>query len=100
MVFVDLTTWFTLGVELSLAFMLWTKRTGWLRIAPGLVMHLGFDYVMGLGFFLSALLVECVVFLRPAELERALRWVGSLRGGQMSGPSEAENRTREMLVNS
>lgn len=68
-------TWFTLGVELSLPFLLWTRRTRWLGIVLGIVMHIGFDYVMRLGFFLPALAIGYLAFVQPAEVERARSWL-------------------------
>ena len=68
-------TWFTIAVELALPFLLWTKRTRWLGIGLGLLMHVGFDYVMRLGFFLPALAIGYLSFVTPAEVGRALDWV-------------------------
>lgn len=68
-------TWFTIGVEFSLPFLLWTRRTRWLGIILGVSMHLGFDYTMRLGFFLPAIVIGYLAFLRPSEVERGLRWL-------------------------
>lgn len=72
----NLMTWFTLGVEFALPFLLWTRRTRRLGLVLGVGMHLGFDYTMRLGFFLPAMLVGYLAFVRPDEVERPLRWVG------------------------
>ncbi len=69
----NLMTWFTVAVELSLPFLLWTRRTRWFAIVVGLGMHLGFDYTMRLGFFLPAMAVGYLAFVRPDEVEFALR---------------------------
>ncbi|MEM7284966.1 MAG: HTTM domain-containing protein [Actinomycetota bacterium] len=68
----NLMTWFTVAVEISLPFLLWTRRTRWVGIGAGLVMHLGFDYTMRLGFFLPAMLVGYLAFVRPSEVEWGL----------------------------
>ena len=65
-------TWFTVAVELSLPFLLWTRRTRWFGIVVGLAMHVGFDYTMRLGFFLPAMTIGYLAFVRPDEVERAL----------------------------
>ena len=96
----NLMTWFTLGVELSLAFLLWTRRTRWLGIVLGLSMHLGFDYVMRLGFFLPALLVGYLSFVKPDELERALRWLSSARPGRDRDRAMPVEAPPGVLVNS
>ena len=72
-------TWFTVAVELSLPFLLWTRRTRWFGIVVGLLMHLGFDYTMRLGFFLPAMTIGYLSFVRPDEVERVL---GRARGGR------------------
>ncbi len=74
----NLMTWFTLGVELSLPFLLWTRRTRWLGIGLGVLMHAGFDYTMRLGFFFPAMLIGYLAFVRPGEMARALAWLRAL----------------------
>jgi hypothetical protein len=69
----NLMTWYTIGIELSLAFLLWTRRTRWFAIIAGLSLHVGFDYTMRLGFFLPAMAIGYLAFVRPDELERVLR---------------------------
>lgn len=69
----NLMTWYTIGIELALAFLLWTRRTRWFAIIAGLSLHLGFDYTMRLGFFLPAMAIGYLAFVRPEELERVLR---------------------------
>lgn len=68
----NLMTWFTVAVELSIPFLLWTRRTRWFGIVVGLLMHVGFDYTMRLGFFLPAMTIGYLAFVRPAEVEAAL----------------------------
>jgi hypothetical protein len=66
-------TWFTLAVEISLPFLLWTRRTRWIGMVAGLGMHLGFDYTMRVGFFMWSLAIGYAAFVKPGEFERALR---------------------------
>ena len=82
----NLMTWFTVAVELSLPFLLWTRRTRWFGIVAGLAMHLGFDYTMRLGFFLPAMIVGYLAFVRPEETERALGWLLRGRGDVAPDP--------------
>ncbi len=74
----NLLTWVTLGIEFSLPFLLWTRRTRWLGIVAGLAMHAGFDYTMRLGFFFPAMAIGYLAFIRPSEMERTLDVVRSL----------------------
>lgn len=91
-------TYFTVAVELSIPFLLWTRRTRWLGLAAGIAMHVGFDYTMRLGFFFPAMLVGYVAFVRPDELERfmrgAVRWIRRSRG--LSRPEAVEDVTPEL----
>lgn len=73
----NLMTWFTLGAELALPFLLWTRRTRWAGIVIGMLLHGGFDYTMRLGFFFPAMIIGYFSFVRPDEVERALRWLRS-----------------------
>ena len=86
----NLMTWFTVAVELSLPFLLWTRRTRWFGIVVGLAMHLGFDYTMRLGFFLPAMTIGYLAFVRPAETESALRRLFDRRRRQEAPAEEAE----------
>jgi hypothetical protein len=62
-----LLTWSTLGVELALPVLLWWPRTRRLAIALGLVLHLGFDYGLRIGFFSGAMALGCLAFLAPGS---------------------------------
>ena len=68
-------TWATIGLEIALPFLLWTKRTRFAAIIAGLGMHLAFDYTMRLGFFLWAMLIGYLAFFTTEELERFFGWV-------------------------
>lgn len=68
----NLMTWFTLAAEISLPFLLWTRRTRRFGIVLGLLLHGGFDYTMRLGFFYPAMIIGYLSFLRPDEVASAL----------------------------
>ncbi len=82
----NLMTWYTIGVEMALAFLLWTRRTRWFAIIAGLSLHVGFDYTMRLGFFLPAMAIGYLAFVRPEELEWVLRRLP--RGGATPRPTD------------
>jgi hypothetical protein len=100
-------TWTTIGLELSLPFLLWTRRTRRFAIVAGVGLHVGFDYTMRLGFFLPAMVLGYLAFVTPGELEavaaRLERWSGRLRaeprveaaahgvGGDSSGTAAPEH---------
>lgn len=89
-------TYFTVAVELSLPFLLWTKRTRWVGILAGVGMHLGFDYTMRLGFFFPAMLIGYIAFVRPDELEAFQRRVRRLVGRARSAPESVEDVTPQL----
>ena len=71
----NLMTWFTLAAEISLPFLLWTRRTRWFGIVVGILLHGGFDYTMRLGFFFPAMVIGYLAFVRASEMDRFLTWV-------------------------
>lgn len=70
----NLMTWFTLAAEISLPFLLWTRRTRWMGIVVGFLLHGGFDYTMRLGFFFPAMVIGYLAFVRANEMDRFLTW--------------------------
>lgn len=82
-------TWYTIGIEMALAFLLWTRRTRWFAIVAGLSLHVGFDYTMRLGFFLPAMAVGYLAFVRPHELEGFLGRLAVGRRGRSTRPGRA-----------
>lgn len=91
-------TWFTLGLELSLPFLLWTKRTRRAAIVLGLSMHLGFDYAMRLGFFLWGIVIGYLGFVRPAESAKVLGWLSSRRRRRPPPEGGLDNEGLETLA--
>lgn len=94
----NLMTWLTLAAEISLPFLLWTKRTRWSGIVVGLVLHGGFDYTMRLGFFFPALIIGFLAFVRADEMDRFLSWA-HYWGARLSA-RRAPVEPRHAIVNS
>jgi hypothetical protein len=92
----NLMTWSTIAAELSLPFLLWTKRTRWAGIIVGMLLHGGFDYTMRLGFFFPAMIIAYLSFIRPDEMERALRWMHARFGD----PAPSSAALGDSVVNS
>jgi uncharacterized membrane protein YphA (DoxX/SURF4 family) len=73
---VNLLTYGTLAVELALAILVWNgKLRPWVLLL-GVMLHLGIDYAVRVGFFSHAALVAYIVFLPP---ETVSTWVYRLR---------------------
>lgn len=64
----NILTWLTVALELSLPFLLWTRRTRRFAIVAGVGLHVGFDYALRVGFFLPAMAIGYVAFVRPEEV--------------------------------
>jgi hypothetical protein len=73
---VNLLTYGTLAVELGLAILVWNgKLRPWVLLL-GVMLHLGIDYAVRVGFFSYAALVAYIAFLPP---ETVSAWVYRLR---------------------
>jgi hypothetical protein len=86
----NLLTWVTIGLELSLPFLLWTRRTRRFAIVAGVGLHVAFDYALRVGFFLPAMVLGYLAFLRPDEVAAMARPVRALlRRGRAEPEVEA-----------
>jgi Vitamin K-dependent gamma-carboxylase len=73
---VNLMTFGTLAVELALAILVWNgKLRPWVLLL-GVLLHLGIDYAVRVGFFSYAALVAYIAFIPP---ETVSAWVHRLR---------------------
>ena len=73
---VNLITYGTLAVELALAILVWNgKLRPWVLLL-GVMLHLGIDYAVRVGFFSYAALVAYIAFLPP---ETVSAWVHRVR---------------------
>jgi hypothetical protein len=71
-------TYATLAVEISVPFLLWTRRTRRFAIAAGIGLHVGFDYALRVGFFAWGMIIGYVAFLRADESLRIIDWLRRL----------------------
>jgi HTTM domain len=69
-------TYTTLAIEISVPFLLWTRRTRRFAVAAGVGLHLGMDYALRVGFFAWAMLIGYIAFLSTAESTAVLDWFG------------------------
>jgi len=69
----NLFTWGALAFEATFIFLVWPKRLRLPVLAAGVLLHLGIDIFLDIGFFSVAILLAYLAFL-PEDL--ANRWVG------------------------
>jgi hypothetical protein len=70
----NLITYGTLAVELALAVLIWNRRARPWVLAAGVILHLGIDLTMRVGFFSLVVLLYYVAFVPPEVMaDRLLR---------------------------
>lgn len=72
----NLATYGTLVVEAALALLVWNRRAMPWVLAAGVVLHLGIDLTIMVGFFSFAMFVTYIAFVPP---EVAERWIHAVR---------------------
>jgi hypothetical protein len=70
-------SWFALLLEFSLGVLIWFRRFRYPLLLIGLVFHLCIEYALNLPMFEWDVLIAYVLFIEPADLERA--WLGLQR---------------------
>ncbi|MBK9143433.1 MAG: HTTM domain-containing protein [Candidatus Melainabacteria bacterium] len=75
----QIATWATLAVEIALFTLIWIKELRYYVLAAGAVLHLGIDWTMNLPFFENLMIATYVLFIKPDDVERFVRFVSQLR---------------------
>ena len=68
----NLLTYGTVAAELSLAFLVWSRRLRPWVLAVGVLLHLSIDYSLRVGFFSYAMLALYIVWIPPERTAAAL----------------------------
>jgi hypothetical protein len=71
-VLINLMTWGTLVIELSLAILVWNRRLRPWVLAAGIALHLSIELTLRVGFFSWAVLVMYIAFVPPETMSRWL----------------------------
>jgi hypothetical protein len=82
-------TWATLAFEATFIVLVWPRRLRLWVLGAGVLLHLGIDVFLDIGFFSLAIYVAYLAFLPPDLAERVVRrasggWAGGV-GGRASG---------------
>jgi len=72
---VRIESWLTMAIEFALGVFVWFKELRYPVLLLGLLLHLGIEYSMNVPLFEWALLSAYVLFVDPADLQRAIQWV-------------------------
>jgi hypothetical protein len=74
-----LLTYATLGIELSLGLLVWNRRLRPWVLSLGVLLHLGIDWSLRVGFFSLAVFVMYIAFIPPEQASAAIRKVRDAR---------------------
>jgi Vitamin K-dependent gamma-carboxylase len=68
-------TWAALAVEFSLGVLIWIKKLRYAILTLGLLFHLYLEYSLNVPMFQWDVLSAYVLFIEPADLDRAWNWI-------------------------
>jgi hypothetical protein len=84
-VILKLGCWFTLALEFSLGVLIWIKEFRYPLLLLGILFHLSIEYALNIPMFEWDILSGYVLFVDPADLARASRWLrGFLPAAKLS----------------
>ena len=70
-------TWFALILEFSLGVLIWVKEFRYVLLSLGVLFHLTLEYSINVPLFQWDVLSAYVLFVDPADLDRAVNWIRS-----------------------
>ncbi len=74
-VILKLGSWLTLALEFSLGVLIWIKEFRYPLLVLGLLFHLCIEYALNVPMFEWDILTAYVLFIDPADIERAGNWI-------------------------
>jgi hypothetical protein len=83
---IKLWTWGTLVVEFALGTLLWIKELRYPILLAGVLLHLGIDYSMNIPLFGQIMMSAYILFVDPADIDRAINWARSKLGKAEQSP--------------
>jgi Vitamin K-dependent gamma-carboxylase len=88
-----LLTYGTVAIELSLGLLVWNRRLRPWVLSLGLLLHLGIEWSLRVGFFSLAVLVMYIAFVPPGRASEA---IGSARRRLRAGRRRLSSRRRSL----
>jgi hypothetical protein len=74
-VMLKLGSWFALALEFSLGVLIWVKELRYTLLALGVLFHLFLEYSLNVPLFEWDILSAYILFVDPADIERAWNWI-------------------------
>jgi len=71
-------TYASLGIELSVVFLLWSSRLRWVGVILGVGLHVGIAASAHLTVFSLCILAPYAAFLTGADIDYAARWIAKM----------------------
>jgi hypothetical protein len=81
-----LATWWTLVLEFSLGVLIWIKDLRYILLALGLLLHLSLEYSLNTPMFQWDVLSAYVLFIYPADMQRAWNRISSRVAAHLGAP--------------
>ncbi len=81
-----LATWWALVLEFSLGVLIWIKDLRYILLALGLFFHLCLEYSLNTPMFQWDVLSAYVLFIYPADMERAWTWISRRAAAHLGAP--------------
>jgi len=91
----NLVTYGTLVAELSLAILIWNRRARPYVIVMGLLLHLGIEITLAVGFFSTVACMGYVAFVPEERASQAIAWLR----GRLAGATVADGPDRPVKPN-
>jgi Vitamin K-dependent gamma-carboxylase len=91
--------WFTLALEFSLGVLIWIKEFRYPLLLVGVLFHLSIEYALNIPMFEWDILSGYILFVDPADLTRASRWLrGLLPAAKLSNVYLDAPRSRHQVT--
>lgn len=98
MLFIKLSTWGTLAVEVALGVLVWFKEFRRPMIIIGLIFHLGIEYMMSIPFFEIVMMALLVNYYTPEEMRAFVLQMKESFSRQIRNSTLADNFKKKILA--
>ncbi len=89
-------SWLTLALEFSLGVLIWFKELRYPLLLLGLLFHLTLEYWLNIPMFQWDVLSAYILFVHPADIDRAWNWMRRLLRARMPANPRTYSRDRAL----